>query len=227
MVRLGDHVIAIGGALDSLNLEIFDLGTNSWIDVWPLPEPRSGHCSVVLDAYHVMLVGGGGQGGMNQTKVLDTLTGTWTTYPDIPAGRASGHACIKTQVDFQPDSEAGVMVTGGRDWQSAAGDLYPGRRVDFFSLKNHTWTQLGDSSFSQWEHKMTILDSASWVSDRGNQRPVIIGGEYKVDSEEEIDGIHQRNFVQTFDNRDHWFCCIPQLKWKRAYFQAVKIELNY
>ena len=73
---------------------------------------------------------------MNQTKVLNTLTGTWTTYPDIPAGRASGHACIKTQVDFQPDSEAGVMVTGGKDWRSAAGDLYPGRRVDFFSLKN-------------------------------------------------------------------------------------------
>ena len=112
---------------------------------------------------------------------------------------------------------------------SSAGDLWPGRVVEFLSLDTMTWKQLNDTFYSQWDHEMTHLVSNIHDGFRFDA-PVIIGGEYEVQDEDGFPETHQRNFVQTYtfnaSKWNDWFCCIPQLKMKRSHFSAVHIELE-
>ena len=233
LVTLGNHVVAVGGA-NTKDLEIFDPASNSWINIWPMPEQRSGQCTVVVDEYHIILIGDLTGANMNLTTMLDTLTGVWTRLPDIPIGRYGGHACIKTAVDFslpEESREVGVMVTGGQDGHSSANDLWPGKAVEFLSLETYTWRRLADSSYSQWDHSMTILESHPPISGFRFDAPLILGGEYEVQDDDGRPETHQRNYVQTFlgnssDWPNEWDCCVPQLKWKRSMFSAVRVQLD-
>ena len=177
-----------------------------------------------------MIIGGATQDTLNKTTMLDTLTGTWLSLPPIPTGRY-GHACIKTVVDFKPNSKVGVMVTGGQDGGSSAWSIWPGRVVEFLSLETRTWRQLGDSHYSQWGHEMTHIVSHPPLSEFRFDAPVIIGGEYEVQGENRHPETHQPNIVQTYLGNtsswsNDWYCCIPQLKIKPSHFIAVHIELE-
>ena len=55
--------------------------------------------------------------------------------------------------------------------------------------------------------------------------PVIIGGEYEaVDLDWGSSKYHMRNYVQTWTG-SKWFCCLPQMDYKRSKLAAVNVPL--
>ena len=84
-------------------------------------------------------------------------------------------------------------------------------------METDSWIQLANSSQSVWDHQMAMLGT----------NPVIIGGDYIAVEPEDwtMDDDHKRNTVQTFNlppyGIDRWFCCIPQMYFKRSKFSAV------
>ena len=74
---------------------------------------------------------------------------------------------------------------------------------------------LANSSASTWEHQMAFLGT----------EPAILGGEYEaVDLDWGTPEYHMRNYVQTWTG-SKWFCCIPQMTYKRSKFAAVNVPL--
>ena len=77
---------------------------------WELQQSISRHCTVALDEFQVMVIGGGSSVTWNTSMILDVRTGIWTKTEPILTPRYA-HACLLTEVN----GVVGVMVTGKND----------------------------------------------------------------------------------------------------------------
>ena len=110
------------------------------------------------------------------------------------------------------------MVTGGTEGAIDPNDYYPASVTDFYQIEKDSWISLANTSFPVENHQMVIYDG----------KPTIIGGEYELFLRDlEIDGRHMRDHVQIFEGytNDRWYCCIPQLYYKRSKFAAVVVSM--
>jgi hypothetical protein len=81
-------------ALKNSSVWTYDLSTNTWRDMRPLPEPRVSplRCAA-YDSEHEVIVVFGGEGNSEGTLVYDLYTNTWTRLspPGQPAFRSGGN----------------------------------------------------------------------------------------------------------------------------------------
>ena len=90
--KVGNKIIAISGRKDDLmkNLEVveaFDINTNTWSEVAPIPFPRGGFESCV---YNNKIYTFGGEGvwqSLRNIEEYDPKTDTWTVLPEMPEPR--------------------------------------------------------------------------------------------------------------------------------------------
>ena len=71
---------------------------------------------------------------MKTSIILDLTSGEWKNASPPPTQRY-GHGCLVTEVD----GVEGVMVTGGQDGHSGAGDTFPARQTEFYQASFLTW----------------------------------------------------------------------------------------
>ena len=111
LVKIGNGVMAIGGSI-SLQIEIYNRDFDIWMTMpdWELQQSISRHCTVALDEFQVMVIGGGSSVTWNTSMILDVRTGIWTKTEPILTPRYA-HACLLTEVN----GVVGVMVTGKND----------------------------------------------------------------------------------------------------------------
>ena len=110
---------------------------------------------------------------------------------------------------------SGVLVTGGSDFHTDPNDYYLASQTDFYQIETNSWISLENTSFPVEEHQMVIYEG----------KPTIIGGEYETFLRDvEIDGRHMRDHVQIYqEEKDHWFCCLPKMNFKRSKFSALEV----
>src|SRR5262249_14158728 len=81
-------------ALKNTSVWTYDLATNTWRDMRPLPEPRTSplRCAA-YDTDNEVIVVFGGEGNSEGTVVYDPYTNTWTRMqpPNQPAFRSGGN----------------------------------------------------------------------------------------------------------------------------------------
>ena len=99
----GDSYL-VGGAYSPTSTEVLPAGTSTWLPGPALPRhaPLFKGCAAPVNATHLVTVGGGWLYTM--VTVLSTNSGTWSTLPELAAGRR-GHACAALG--------ARVVVAGG------------------------------------------------------------------------------------------------------------------
>ena len=214
MGQAGEGLIAIGGAGPGNPLiEIFNKDFNMWTSMpqWNGPfNELSGHCAVIIGDTQIMIIGNDDWNSRNTSMILDISTGMWTKTAPIPNARKRGHACFHAKINF----EMGVLVTGGTEGEIDPNDVYPATSTDFYHIETDTWISLANVSHPVEGHQMVMLEGP-------HGGPSIIGGRYELFLETGPE-IHMRNEIQTYlDLDDKWFCCVPQLYYKRSRFTAV------
>ena len=124
--------MALGGTT-STQVEVYNGDLDFWTVVPDVELPQSiyHHCVVALDEDRVMVIGGASSYTWNTSMILDLQTGEWTNTSPPPTQRYA-HACLLTEVD----GVQGVMVTGGQDFVSGAGDTFPARQTEFYQVLN-------------------------------------------------------------------------------------------
>ena len=70
----------------------------------------------------LLIIGGySNNGALSSVELLDTVSGRWETYPDLPRARY-GHSCLM----MEWVGKEGILVSGG---------ALTGNQVDFLNLK--------------------------------------------------------------------------------------------
>lgn len=119
-IVLNERIYVIGGFNTTTNvpnaqMQVYDLASQTWGEVAPLPSPRGGHASVVLDDQIHVFGGGNSVSTLADHHVYDPVTDTWRELAPLP--RAEG-------------SPAGVVFAGqiyaigGRSGSSDFADVY-------------------------------------------------------------------------------------------------------
>lgn len=119
-VVLDNQIYVVGGFNTTTNVpdgrvQVYDLATQTWHEVAPLPAPRGGHASVVLDGRIHVFGGGNSVSTLDDHYMYDPTTDTWSNLAPLP--RAEG-------------SPAGVVfgnqiyAIGGRSGFSDFGEVY-------------------------------------------------------------------------------------------------------
>lgn len=117
---LGDRIYLIGGFGTTTNVpvstvRVYDIGTQVWMEAAPLPAPRGGHGSAVLDGKIHVAGGGNSEATIADHSQYDPATNTWRELAPLP--RAEGSPAL---VAF-----AGrLYAIGGRSGYSDFGDVY-------------------------------------------------------------------------------------------------------
>ena len=110
-------------------MEVYNRDLDFWsvVPALELPQSISKHCVVALDENRVMVIGGSYPDSMKTSIILDLTTGEWKIASPPPTERYA-HGCLVTEVE----GVRGVMVTGGLDGRSGAGDTFPARQTEFY-----------------------------------------------------------------------------------------------
>ena len=213
LVKVGHGIMAIGGnAPGEALIEVFNEDFNFWTPMpqWTGPfHVLSGHCAVSLNDHQIMVIGHSGI-----SVIFDIVTGNWKNTKPIPNPRTGQHACLLATIK----GIKGILVTGGTEGRIDPNDIYPASIADFYQIENDSWASIANTSLAVQDHQMVLYDG---------MKPAIIGGEYELYLPEEMDRIHMRNNVQTYqESNDRWFCCVPQMNYKRSKFTAVLVPTN-
>ena len=79
-------------------------------------------CAVPVNQTALLIIGGySNNGALSSVELLDTVSGRWETYPDLPRARY-GHSCLM----MEWVGKEGILVSGG---------ALTGNQVDFLNLK--------------------------------------------------------------------------------------------
>lgn len=117
---VGDRIYVIGGFDTSTNVpvarvHVYDVRTRAWSMASPLPRPRGGHGSVVLDGRIHVFGGGNSASTIADHSVYDTGTDAWTDLAPLP--RAEGSFAIVVHA-------GSIHAIGGRSGAADFGDVY-------------------------------------------------------------------------------------------------------
>lgn len=136
---VGNAIYVIGGRTGSAPngdgklsvVQKYDIGTNTWTTVFPLPYALS-DCAAAVVGGKIYIFGGFNAVGTVQSAVLryDPVTDTWTTgYSSMPTARGAMYA-VGT-------SGGTVYVIGGtgQAWSAAIGST-----VEAYKVSTDTWT---------------------------------------------------------------------------------------
>lgn len=138
--------------------ERFDPASGTWTQVQLMHEPRSWHSAIRLDDGHVLVVGGGGATGTEETKnaeTYDPIAGNWR-----PAGNTThGHnaAAIVRLLD------GNILICGGWELDGAAPVAYSQR----FDSVTRTWTELAVMPLSTRNLTATVLQDGTVLATGG------------------------------------------------------------
>ncbi|MEN9347300.1 MAG: hypothetical protein RLZZ77_811 [Bacteroidota bacterium] len=175
-VQLNDGRILITGGYDGTNnlssCEIYDPSTNQLVPTGSMNYGRSSHTCTVLPNGKVLVTGGfnpdfGFQ--MNQCELYDPQTGAWTETDALSSSR-DNHAAAAFTVNFNGNNITGVMVTGGRYFNSALNYFQGITSVEFWEINSESWMSLTDLPEGQSYHQMFACDM------NGSVELVIPGG---------------------------------------------------
>ena len=119
-VVLDERIYVIGGFNTTTNVpdaqvQVYDLATQTWSTVAPLPVPRGGHASVVLEGRIHVFGGGNSVSTLDDHSVYDPATDTWTTLAPLPRAEGSPAAVVFA---------GQIYAIGGRSGFSDFGEVY-------------------------------------------------------------------------------------------------------
>jgi len=129
---------------DSLSLDVYDVGTDSWSTGPDATVARSALAGAVLDGKFYAI--GGQSGPSDVTEVFDPATSLWTTVASLNFAR-SGHAAVAV--------DGFIYVIGGRDGATiGAGNIVDATEV--YDPVSDTWTQLSSMPLAVSDATATV-----------------------------------------------------------------------
>lgn len=88
----------------SANADIYDPGTDEWLDAAPMLMARARHASILLSDGRVAVIGGYHTGVLDSVEIYDPETDTWTHGDPLPVPACDHEAVL---------SDGTVLVSGG------------------------------------------------------------------------------------------------------------------
>ncbi|MBK9055053.1 MAG: hypothetical protein IPL78_30385 [Chloroflexi bacterium] len=119
-VVLEGHIYVIGGFNTTTNVpvaevQVYDLATGTWAEVAPLPAPRGGHASVMLQGQIHVFGGGNSVSTLADHSVYDPASDTWRDLAPLPRAEGSPAGVVYN---------GQIYAIGGRSGPSDFGDVY-------------------------------------------------------------------------------------------------------
>ena len=129
-VALNGKIYLIGGFDTDTNVpsavvHVYDTKTRTWSQTAPLPAPRGGHATVVLEGKIHVLGGGNSNATIADHDVFDTAKNAWTALAPLPRAEGSPAA-----VAFRGK----LYAIGGRSGSSDFG------AVDIYDPATNSWS---------------------------------------------------------------------------------------
>ncbi len=126
----GSTIYLIGGFGTTTNMPAtavhkYDTKSKAWSEAAPLPAPRGGHATVVLDGRIHVIGGGNSQSTIDDHDVYDPKTNTWSAKAKLPRSMGSPAAVAVN---------GKLYSLGGRSGPGDFGDVH------VYDPKTDTWT---------------------------------------------------------------------------------------
>ena len=138
-------------------IEMYDPGTDTWIQKADMPVPRSGRACVVDGKIYI--IGGSAankkQGRLDSVDVYDPATDTWAEVKSM--NHARGVSAVSV-VDGK------IYVIGGVGWPQIPN--HPGpplSSVEVYDPKNNRWTEIAEMPTSKALHTASVIDGKIYV----------------------------------------------------------------
>ena len=148
-VRLPDgRVMVVGGKMDGKMIgtleksEIYDAGSDTWIEAAPMSEKRINHTVTLLSDGRVLVTGGGKEDGpfSKTVEIYDASTDTWIEAAPMTVSRSFHTATLL--------EDGQVLVVGGRGKKMTA---------ELYDPVADAWSSAGETEIARAEHKATLL----------------------------------------------------------------------
>jgi N-acetylneuraminic acid mutarotase len=163
---VGDKIYVMGGAIfvqgiimTSSTNYVYDLATDSWSTMAPIPMPVEGYASAVLDD-KIYIIGGGTTTGFpidasKTVQIFDPESNQWSNGTSIPTGVSCAGACTTSGL-FAPER---IYVVGGTT-RVSGGWL----SIDPEAESKTDLTQVYDPATGEWSLAAPMLDKRWFVS---------------------------------------------------------------
>jgi hypothetical protein len=159
-VVLNDGRILITGGFNGTEeialCELFDPSSQLLSSAASMNVARSSHTATLLPDGRVLVTGGfnPNQGfQMANSEIYDPLTNQWTVVADMNTTR-DNHAAALGSIEINGTTVQGVMVNGGRFFNSNL-NLFEGRlEVEFYNLQTNEWINLEPNQQGQSYHQL-------------------------------------------------------------------------
>ena len=148
-VRLPDgRVMVVGGKMDGKMIgtleksEIYDAGSDTWIEAEPMSEKRINHTVTLLSDDRVLVTGGGKEDGpySKTVEIYDASADTWVEAAPMTVSRSFHTATLL--------EDGRVLVIGGRGKKMTA---------ELYDPVADAWSSAGETEIARAEHKATLL----------------------------------------------------------------------
>lgn len=121
-VLLSGQILVAGGYYqgEMADVQIYDLGKNTWFSAAPMRTPRANHAAALLPQGQVLVMGGGSEttGPIADAEVYDPESDFWSPAPPMLVSRYAHSAAVVRE---------GVIVLGGfNGGPLASAELYDG-----------------------------------------------------------------------------------------------------
>ncbi len=182
---ISDTLYVLGGdvnAIPTTSTVAFNLQTQTWRQLAPLPEPVAA-AALAVDGTSIYMLGGrnGGQPNSASQHVwrYDITTDTWSAGPDLPAPRAAGSAArlgrelhMLGGVDTSDQASADHFVLnldGGTEWEARAALPTPRSQLGSAAVGAALYA-IGGQSGSDASTALTRVDRYDPTSDSWTRR---------------------------------------------------------
>ena len=148
-VRLPDgRVMVVGGKMDGKMIgtleksEIYDAGSDTWIEAAPMSEKRINHTVTLLSDDRVLVTGGGKEDGpySKTVEIYDASADTWVEAAPMTVSRSFHTATLL--------EDGRVLVIGGRGKKMTA---------ELYDPVADAWSSAGETEIARAEHQATLL----------------------------------------------------------------------
>ncbi|MBN2499334.1 MAG: Ig-like domain repeat protein [Anaerolineales bacterium] len=168
---LDGTVLVAGGTYNSSDgtatAEIYDPVSGAWALTGEMNDDRYTYTASLLDNGLVVVAGGystsSGENILDKVEVFDPAAGTWRETAELSVVRMIHQAVVL-------DGE--LLVIGGYS------DPYITNTAELFDVSTETWSIIGSTSFSVWEHTATLLSDGRILVAGGREYGPLGDSEY-------------------------------------------------